>query len=862
LENEKFSTVISFRYGLIISIFLILIYIAILLIFRENRDSLKIFSDLGILFVNLIVIIALFCSVQTLRAREDPKYKVWAVFLVAQTAFLLGDLLWALYEIFLNQNPFPSIADIFYIAYYPIFVLGILMIPRVSEQHHRGLKFFLDMGIILIACLIFFWTFLILPLLQNSQGDVLSNFVSILYIAMDFVLLFALFDLTLDKIKNIRDWTLILLASGVATQIIADIIYSFQTTEGTYISGGLLEIGWVISYVLIALAGLWEANYGKKPTKDLDSPTKVSRPTWIYYMPYGLVILVYIIFSIDYLKLDYQNWILLDLGVGLIILLVVVRQILSINENRNLYLQAQEEIEKRKKTEEVVKKERDRAQRYFSVAGVFMLILDEEGNIQLINQKGSDILGYKSDDIIGCNWFQKFIPSNSRDEIMKTFENLEGQKSIKNLEYGVLNRHKSEKIISWHVTPLKEGGTLSSGEDITRERIRERKEKERIEQTIQRQESLLELTSAGDSDLKSAFKSLTKKDAEIMKVDRVSIWYFNEDKSGIKCKCLYDISKDMYESGGTLYEKDYPTYFKAVQESHNIAAPHAISNPLTKELYDYFQQYNIFSLLDVPIWIRGQPYGILCHEKVNEHRNWTFEDQDYCVALANLISRYIESHERRRVEESIKESLNEKEILLQEIHHRVKNNMQIISSLMSLQSRYLNDETASDVFKESQNRVKSMAIIHEKLYESESLDRINLKKYINSLLSNLISSYMSSSGEINIHTELQDVYLNMDTSIPVGLILNELITNSFKHAFPHKVSGEIHILMELDLDEILLTVKDNGVGIPEGLDLKTVESLGLLLVNSLINQINGTIEIENKNGAIFRLKFKEIKPQI
>ncbi|MBP2046076.1 PAS domain S-box-containing protein [Methanobacterium aggregans] len=209
--------------------------------------------------------------------------------------------------------------------------------------------------------------------------------------------------------------------------------------------------------------------------------------------------------------------------------------------------------------------------------------------------------------------------------------------------------------------------------------------------------------------------------------------------------------------------------------------------------------------------------------------------------------------ERVLAEEKIQKSLEEKELLLKEIHHRVKNNMQIVSSLLNLQSRYIDDEEAYAVFKESQNRVKSMALVHEKLYRSTDLASVNFGEYVRSLSKELLISYGSRSNNVAIKTDLDDVFLNADTAIPCGLIVTEIISNSIKYAFDGE-GGEICVGLHRYNGGFEILIGDNGVGIPEDMDLENTETLGLLLINSLTSQIDGEVELLRKGGTSFRIK--------
>src|SRR5659263_119184 len=215
---------------------------------------------------------------------------------------------------------------------------------------------------------------------------------------------------------------------------------------------------------------------------------------------------------------------------------------------------------------------------------------------------------------------------------------------------------------------------------------------------------------------------------------------------------------------------------------------------------------------------------------------------------------------RRQADERIKASLKEKEILLREIHHRVKNNMQIISSLLKLQSKYIENDKYLDLFKESRNMIESMAIIHERLYHSEDLSKINIKEYTRDLVNNLFHAYNINKSLIKSKINVDTVTLGMDFAILCGLIINELVTNSIKYAFPDNRKGEIEIAFrQTDENNFELVVSDNGVGIPEDLDIRKTQSLGLRLITMLVDdQLEGEINLVRGKGTEFQIKFKGV----
>ncbi|MEG3848636.1 PAS domain S-box protein [Microcoleus sp. herbarium19] len=217
--------------------------------------------------------------------------------------------------------------------------------------------------------------------------------------------------------------------------------------------------------------------------------------------------------------------------------------------------------------------------------------------------------------------------------------------------------------------------------------------------------------------------------------------------------------------------------------------------------------------------------------------------------------------DRKRDEEQIKASLAEKEVLLKEIHHRVKNNLQVISSLLKLQSRYIQDDRVTEMLKESQNRVRSMALVHEQLYQSKDLSDIDFAEYIQNLSHNLFQAYEIHAEGIKLETNIAPCSLNIDTAVPCGLIINELVTNSLKYAFTEQTKGKIKIDFTLDNNRVcVLAVSDSGIGFPQDLDYRNARTLGLRLVGSLVKQIRGKIELLDTAGTNFKITFPQ--PQL
>ena len=321
---------------------------------------------------------------------------------------------------------------------------------------------------------------------------------------------------------------------------------------------------------------------------------------------------------------------------------------------------------------------------------------------------------------------------------------------------------------------------------------------------------------------------------------------------------------------GKMEDKPFPIsrfsiLAKLMQTGEPILIPDTATDPDWVPLkgWEWLQSY-----VSAPIRVAGEVVGAL---NVDGSRPGQFGPADArrleafthhaATALENARlydKAQQEIAERKRAEEQIKASLKEKEVLLKEVHHRVKNNLQVISSLLYLQSKDIENAWVFDIFQDSQSRIRSMALVHEKLYQSQDLGRIDFAEYVQSLANYLYRSYDTSSHLVDLNVNIDRVYLSIDTALPCGLIVNELISNSLRHAFPEGQKGQIWVELRLQHDgQYTLAVSDNGVGLPEDLDFQNTRSLGLQLVNSLVDQLEGTIELDRSTGVAFKITFTD-----
>jgi PAS domain S-box-containing protein len=222
--------------------------------------------------------------------------------------------------------------------------------------------------------------------------------------------------------------------------------------------------------------------------------------------------------------------------------------------------------------------------------------------------------------------------------------------------------------------------------------------------------------------------------------------------------------------------------------------------------------------------------------------------------LGGLIGTMLDITERKHIEERLRGSLQEKEVLLKEVHHRVKNNMQIISSLLNLQLSDVDQEPVRQILEESQNRIRSIALVHERMYKSSDLSRIDFSEYLKSMCNQLLLTYLSTTERVKITVDGTSIHLGVDQAVPCGLILNELISNSLKHAFPGSRPGTVKIHLN-DKDHCTITIEDDGVGLPENFGMDSAQSMGMQLVSALVEQLEGTITFDRTPGTQFTITF-------
>lgn len=482
----------------------------------------------------------------------------------------------------------------------------------------------------------------------------------------------------------------------------------------------------------------------------------------------------------------------------------------AIPKTENSVLYMAHDITHRKKTEQDLKHMQEYNQNIIESSMDMIISVDNERRIVEFNNAAVQNFGYSKDEVIGKDVSMLYYKSKAGDSVHKITE------SDEHFKGEVLNVRKNGSLfpvfVSSSVLRNNEGmkiGVMGISHDISK---RKQDEKE-----LREKNSLLDniLNRAGNIGIIT-----TDKDFRVTTYNPMAEKFFGIPTEQVLKKYV----KDVHPKLGLQNER----FNKGIKSVNETGEHH----------FELTQKTEIGELI------------LSC-------RVTKIVDEDGLQVGYSLFS--MDVTERVKAEQQIKDDLEEKKVLLKEVHHRVKNNMQIISSLLRMQTRFIKDPDDMQCFKDSLRRVQTMAIVHEKLYQSENLARINLYHYIKKLSDNLVSSISRNSNLISIEIEMNDLYFDINMAIPFGLIINEIMSNSLKYAFKEDQKGLIKIALTQTDGIYKLEISDDGVGISSDIDLKEASTLGLQLVSALANQLKAECEVNNKNGTHYTLSFADVE---
>lgn len=355
--NNPIKELISFRNISIIWIIILLI-IGLSLVFLNNNEPKTILSNTTTFTINIFAVIALFfAAAYCKRSNKDP-YLAWLLIAFAQLSYLIGDLAWGILEIGLNQDPTLSVANLFYFLYYPLFVIGILILPEYSDNHYKKADKLIEIGIIMISVILIFFILLINPIIQLNAPNSFLSLMPLLYVFMDLFLFFALVVLIFNWLDQINQLPFLILGMGVLVKIITDCIFLYMFSNGTYFSGSLVDLGWIYSYILFIMAAISQINGTKISFEHFSNKHLLyfRKIHWNIYLPLLLLSLAYVFLLWGNHNLNKIDVAFLEIFFGLILILVILRQIISFKENIRLYMAAKNELKKREITEMALNK--------------------------------------------------------------------------------------------------------------------------------------------------------------------------------------------------------------------------------------------------------------------------------------------------------------------------------------------------------------------------------------------------------------------------------------------------------------------------------------------------------------------------
>ncbi len=480
-----------------------------------------------------------------------------------------------------------------------------------------------------------------------------------------------------------------------------------------------------------------------------------------------------------------------------------------------------------------------------------VLILNAKSEVVFISNGISSLLGYTGEEIRqhGLPYF--FVNSKTTLEMLYNRVDKYGECFFTD---NIRHKYRTYINVVFRATQIEEKGELFYVvfiRDNTHQQI-VRKDIIKKALTI---EGLSKSRKIRDGKIDEAIYEILEMSSRATNTIRVNAWVFDEGKTEIQCIGNFDARENSLVPQGSLPRIAMPFYFSLFETEKIIITNDAFHETKTAELYDfYLKPHNIQALMDIPVRIEGEMIGVICFENVGSPREWSLQEQKFGLVAAQMISLALESYEKKKARQSLEASLHEQKVLLQEIHHRVKNNLSIVASLMNLQAEKSKDEYHKRLFDECRDRLNSIATVHELIYKAKSYSQLNFKEYMNQILDNLGRSY-SSSQQIGLVKGINDVHLDISSAIPLALIVNELITNAYKHAFKGRKEGQIEVSLLENSQHVSLTIRDNGVGFDDAQIPRN--SIGLDILKGLVDQIDGTCQRINNNGTTYKISFSK-----
>lgn len=483
-----------------------------------------------------------------------------------------------------------------------------------------------------------------------------------------------------------------------------------------------------------------------------------------------------------------------------------------------------------------------------------VIVLNADKKITFQTDDISALLGFDANEIEHLSVSHLFInPNFSLDDVLtkaKKYGEFIGTENLKhktknyiNVAYRLYYEEDEASHTSYYIFYLRDNTQQNLiRKDIIKKSL-----------TIER---LSKSRKIREGKIDEAVFEILESSSRAMNTARLNAWVFDDKKTEIQCIGNFDARENKLVPQTSLPRIAMPKYFHLFETEKIIMTSDAFNEPKTAELLEfYLKPHDIQSLMDIPVRIEGEMIGVICFEHVGSPREWTLQEQKYGLVAAQMLSLTIETHTKILAKQALEISLTEQSILMQEVHHRVKNNLSIVASLMNLQADKSNDEYHKQLFMECKNRLESIVTVHELIYKAKSYKQLNFKDYLNQIIKHISSSY-SSIKNVRIEKDIKDVNIDISTAVSLALIVNELITNAYKHAFNMIKEGVVEISLFENNKQIFLTIKDNGSGFDKTVVSKN--SIGMDILNGLVEQISGTYQLtSNEKGTLYKISFSK-----
>ncbi len=359
------------------------------------------------------------------------------------------------------------------------------------------------------------------------------------------------------------------------------------------------------------------------------------------------------------------------------------------------------------------------------------------------------------------------------------------------------------------------------------------------------------------SDIDVIMSDFAKRILPCIKMERMNVWLFNQERTALISIGEYDTRTKKFTKNSVLSAKEYPTYFKALNSNEIIIAEDIFNHPLTKEFSEtYSKPNNIYSLLDIPLRISGELIGVMCYEKTDNPKEFSKDEISFCLSVSMVLASTLESRKRRAVQHKLEKALNEQDLLLREINHRVKNNLTILISLMRLTKTRVKTEESKNLMDEYEHRIFSMLKIHDMLDKNNRYSEINLSEYIKELIIEFRVTYPQINHSFKVDIRYIAFLISTKKAIHLGLIISEILLNSIKYASSKQKNYEVFVELKQTSDQgIELKIGDNGSGFDFEKE-NAKDTLGLDLIKDLAESLELEAKYPTLNNSYYTFDFR------